>query len=51
MQKFLPAAYLKVAESTELQKIGPKLDAAIGGVRNSFYSPGIAAEAATRVEV
>jgi hypothetical protein len=51
LQKWLPDSYLKLAELVELEKIAPKFDAAIGGVRQTFFSPGIAAEAATRVEV
>jgi hypothetical protein len=51
MKTFSPDTYAKVAESVELRNVGPKLDTAIANVKRSFYSPALAAEAATRVEV
>lgn len=50
-EKHLPNAYQKMTQSVELVGLLNRYDKTISKVRTSFYMPGIAAKASSRVEI
>ncbi len=50
-EKFVTKAYRCMPDSVVLHEPAPKFDKAIGSVRNSFYTPMLAAKALTRVQI